>query len=424
MNPPLFTPNDLDPDPDPDESPELRRGDLVRMPTRPGAVVTGPATSGLGSMFGDPLDVARYYTSKYRGESEQKALRKGDPGIGSPYLGEIDTTKALGVAVPHDVLTRTFGSNPAAWRTARAQVNFRDKTFNVPIVDIGPGKEPRGRGVVTDLSAPLWQALGLDPAQGLANVQIQLLGNAGPDYTSARADWDQEQTQIAQALQVPQFQAGGIVTEPTVAMVGEAGPEAIVPLGNVAAQEQDEEPGGEPELGVPFSGGAQEYAKMMELLKRLDPGRIWRDPRTSPMSQYPRLWSPETGYQAPLAISPLGETGTQMFWRKALTEHEMPLEPTDPRAEGRRQKQQEEEQYRLYHIAPGTGDQPPRAPPTLEIPGTGDVPEKAPRPVIPIQGAFPATRGMMQTSAPAQAQEAEQPLDIESLRAWLSTAEI
>ena len=33
---------------------------------------------------------------------------------------------------------------------------------------------------------------------------------------------------------IPEMASGGIVTKPTLAMVGEAGPEAVVPLNNMA----------------------------------------------------------------------------------------------------------------------------------------------------------------------------------------------
>src|SRR5262249_40954044 len=134
-----------------------------------------------------------------QGKSEAEALQHGDPGVGSPKLGEIDSTQNYGVAVPRSYLEQNLGSDPAAWRTARAQINFGGNTLSVPIIDLGPGQENLKKGAITDLSYPLAQGLG---ATGWDPVNMTLHPNAGPDYTTNRKAWDQEQTQIASSLGV------------------------------------------------------------------------------------------------------------------------------------------------------------------------------------------------------------------------------
>jgi hypothetical protein len=121
-------------------------------------------------------------------------LRVGDPGVGASRLGEVNTSTAYGIAVPENDLVQNFGRNPAAWRTARAQVNTGGTQVQVPIIDIGPGSGPVSRGAVTDLSHPLAQGLG---ASGWDPARVQLIPNAGPDYTTDRDAWDQEQSNIA-----------------------------------------------------------------------------------------------------------------------------------------------------------------------------------------------------------------------------------
>jgi hypothetical protein len=73
----------------------------------------------------------------------------------------------------------------------------------------------------------------------LAEVSVanrRMLGEeiTGSDVTTAAAmdfgAWAKESTAGVGELDIPKFAAGGIVTGPTLAIVGEAGPEAIVPL--------------------------------------------------------------------------------------------------------------------------------------------------------------------------------------------------
>jgi hypothetical protein len=347
-------------------------------------------------MFGDPGDVRRYWEKKRAGGTEQQALEVGDPGIGSPYLGTINTTQVYGVAVPEDYLRKTFGDDPSNWRKARVQLRIGDRTITVPIVDVGPGKGQRAKGVVSDLTHLLDQALG---TEGMGQVNIRLLPNAGPDYSTDRANWDAEQKQIASAFANPlalgspnptPYAEGGIVTEPTIALVGEKGPEAIVPLS---------------------TGGFSGISNMMG--PESDPGAIWRVPGVSSSTQYPRLWSRETGWQAPLPISTEPEeSGTQLFWRQSFTE--APMSPG-----------QEPPGYGPPDIAPGTKDplilermaQPETNVP--QIPGTQDVPEMRPwGPRRPDKPGAPPRRDY------ASVNPDEHPIhqDMDALSNWLATA--
>jgi uncharacterized protein (DUF697 family) len=74
-----------------------------------------------------------------------------------------------------------------------------------------------------------------NPAQRLSRGISQGVPVGG---ASATATMRPPQENPAGGNQIPQLAEGGIVTEPTLAMVGEAGPEAVVPLDDPAAAQQ------------------------------------------------------------------------------------------------------------------------------------------------------------------------------------------
>jgi hypothetical protein len=178
-------------DPDPDV-PYLRGVAQLAAGNVPVGQYTGYATT-----FADPRDLQRYQAAIARGSSQQKALQVGDNGVGTPRLGGISTPNSYGVAVPTSYLRQQFGNDPAAWRTARAQITYGDQTVQVPIVDVGPGQGPQAKGVITDLTYPLSQGLGTG---GRAKVSMSFVPNAGADYTKDPNAWYNEQGQIAQQL--------------------------------------------------------------------------------------------------------------------------------------------------------------------------------------------------------------------------------
>ena len=58
---------------------------------------------------------------------------------------------------------------------------------------------------------------------------IALIGEAGPEAVIPLESLSSQTMEINLAG-IPKLATGGIVTEPTIAMIGEAGPEAVVPL--------------------------------------------------------------------------------------------------------------------------------------------------------------------------------------------------
>ena len=152
---------------------------------------------GYATNFADPGDLARYRAAIARGASEQEALSVGDNGVGSPNLGSISTSDAYGIAVPTSYLRANFGSDPAAWRTARNRIVVNGQEITVPYIDIGPGKGPQARGVIADLSYPLSQAVG---GTGRDRIELNPVANAGPDYLKDQEGWQAEQAALGSDL--------------------------------------------------------------------------------------------------------------------------------------------------------------------------------------------------------------------------------
>jgi hypothetical protein len=187
----------------------------------PPAVTTGPATlpvaTGIVTSFATPKDLATFAAIKKAGGSDEKALLKGDNGIGAKDLGYVSTPNAYGVAIPEDQLRARFGDNPDDWRTARAQLTIGDKMVQVPIIDLGPGAKPQARGVVTDASHPLATAMGIKPDDE-ANGSVALVANAGPDYIKNPTEWNNEQDKIASSLGVQPVVSASPAPTPSVTL--------------------------------------------------------------------------------------------------------------------------------------------------------------------------------------------------------------
>jgi hypothetical protein len=144
-------------------------------------------------------------------------------------------------------VTRPFGSGVIG------------KTAQVALKPVGGG--PVARGFLDsyyDLLAKLmespstmrWVMKGLEgnpQSREIVKAQIQRwMQKSGPlgaatgesQYQAGSEGLPQPQENQQGGKQIPQFAEGGIVTEPTVAMVGERGPEAVVPLDDPAAAQQ------------------------------------------------------------------------------------------------------------------------------------------------------------------------------------------
>jgi hypothetical protein len=165
------------------------------MPNNDPTVYSGYATN-----FGGLYDQVRYQQAIAQGKSEKQALKVGDPGIGAPRLGTVSTANSYGVAVPTQYLREHLGNDPAAWRTARAELKIGDQTVIAPFVDIGPGKKQRAAGVVVDVTTPLSDAMG---GFDKTKASVKIIPNAGPDYTTDQDEWYKEQAEIGKQFARP-----------------------------------------------------------------------------------------------------------------------------------------------------------------------------------------------------------------------------
>ena len=107
-------------------------------------------------------------------------------------------------------------------------MEIQQGTTNPPVVDAGLTPPP---------GPPVVDA-GLLPPSGPPVVDAGLLPPSGPPVVNASTQnpllQQAQLTQAAISLGVPVMAAGGVVTQPTVALVGEGGPEAVVPIGGAA----------------------------------------------------------------------------------------------------------------------------------------------------------------------------------------------
>jgi hypothetical protein len=104
--------------------------------------------------------------------------------------------------------------------------------------------------------------------------------------------------------QIPQFAQGGVVTQPTVAMIGEQGPEAVVPLDNPAAAQQAADVAAQ-RVRAPYAKALAQHAPS----GLLDIGNYYGDklmnamtaPRDALMGSL-QVTDPATGMPTPQAI--------------------------------------------------------------------------------------------------------------------------
>jgi hypothetical protein len=102
--------------------------------------------------------------------------------------------------VPTEYLRRNLGDDPAAWRTARAELKIGDQTVTAPFIDIGPSKGQQKKGVVVDVSTPLSDAMG---GFDHTKASVKIIPNAGPDYVTDQDEWHKEQVTIGSQFSQP-----------------------------------------------------------------------------------------------------------------------------------------------------------------------------------------------------------------------------
>jgi hypothetical protein len=200
------------------------RAQLVKMPAQSGAVTTGPATL---ATSGD-----------VKGTGVLKGGTKGGyhPDIWDPVL---------------DKIAQDTGVDPRLLKAIARQENVAAGDNNPLGVSPGGGGPTHYASVEEGAAGmrdyvlkhlPHFKAVNLDDPKTVQNFAAW--------YSPAGASNDPYGTNVTEgagiinaarqmmgagAEQVQTFAQGGVVTEPTLAVIGEAGPEAVVPLGDTGA---------------------------------------------------------------------------------------------------------------------------------------------------------------------------------------------
>ena len=122
--------------------------------------------------------------------------------------------------------------------------------------------EAIGKGILTNLIAPFWAMITLIEKVIEGIKKIPVIGSKIPglgaitDMINGLQDWIGEHTYL------PVLQHGGIVSRPTVALIGENGPEAVIPLGSAGA-------GGYGMVTIPIYLGGREIERyVVDLVTR------------------------------------------------------------------------------------------------------------------------------------------------------------
>jgi hypothetical protein len=173
-----------------------------------------------------PLPNLRYSANpQFPGQAQGRATVFGyndpeDVGVGAPALGNLSTNNDYlhGVAVPKSVLVQQLGKNPADWRTARADVTNIDtlQTLRVPIVDIGPGRIPQNRGVVSDFTAAIDNAFNNQGGDTGQRFHVSIVPGAGPDVLKDPEAFWTEQGRLNQLQPSTSSLSAGTLAGPDV----------------------------------------------------------------------------------------------------------------------------------------------------------------------------------------------------------------
>lgn len=152
------------------------------------------------------------------------------------------------------------------------------------------------------------------PAQPGQPAGSLLLPAANAGQPPSGANWQGNLASNFFGLRVPRFQEGGLITEPTLAMVGESGPEAIVPVGDKYGYDF---------LSNPTQGLSPNTALFAPVPEINKPGTATATPQESDIYRT----------QAPNYLQTSRETGSmQQFTRSLYTPDDSIRAPQTPRA--------------------------------------------------------------------------------------------
>jgi uncharacterized membrane protein YgcG len=181
---------------------------------------------------GEHVRENRYQQDKARGQSETQARR--DAAKAEDDFLALFKTNAATIERMHQRFTTMTAEQKRNNEDLLAQGEKTKDMWN----QIGAASEEAGEKILSIFGGPVLQIM-KDTARELDTIDkaFKWLDNKTELYKQSlttpktQQDW----TDVLQGGGVPHFQHGGIVSAPTLAMVGEGGPEAIIPLGRGGA---------------------------------------------------------------------------------------------------------------------------------------------------------------------------------------------
>lgn len=120
-------------------------------------------------------------------------------------FGKLRASDAIGLHVPRGYLQKNLGSDPGAWRRARADLTVGNRTMRVPMFD-SPGRHGRAFEPTDRLA----HAMGTNDLSG---ARMQHQAEAGPDYMTDPQAFHEEQGRLGNELGMRQAMMGGATGE-------------------------------------------------------------------------------------------------------------------------------------------------------------------------------------------------------------------
>jgi len=183
--------------------------------------------------MGLTTDSQEYMEMQATALGESLVIQANKVGLLQVAYGEMVKTQGVTSQASQDLLLKLLEEKLALidLKAAVDAVNVAMQASNKIRIDQGK--------IYTNLGGNTWGEVGrVGPPRDVYDRRNQAEVDAlatkwGVDVSTGASMWDANQAAVAEGL-VPQYGRGGIVTHPTLALVGEDGPEAIIPINKMA----------------------------------------------------------------------------------------------------------------------------------------------------------------------------------------------
>jgi len=183
--------------------------------------------------MGLSADSQEYMEMQATALGESLVIQADKVGLLQTAYGEMVKTQGVNSQASQDLLLKLLEEKIALidLKAAIEAVNVAMQASTKIRIDQGK--------VYGDLGGGKWGQIGevgvaRGPYEGRSEEGVNALATKwGVDVSTGASMWDANQAAVAEGL-VPQYGRGGIVTHPTLALVGEDGPEAIIPINKMA----------------------------------------------------------------------------------------------------------------------------------------------------------------------------------------------